>query len=212
MQKKVIIFDMDGVIFDSIEMSYQQMLLTYPELTRDEHKHLSSGNFHDELEKYKASHPSIKRNEEEQALHRTRYMALKLQSPLFPGIEKLLRDLHQQGHILVLNTSALERNSFPLLEKANLKHVFDFLATMDVSKSKVEKFAMIDKMYNASKKDTLFITDSLGDIREADIGGIPTIAVTWGIHDRAYFQREVHNNVLAIVDSTEELEQFIKNY
>jgi phosphoglycolate phosphatase-like HAD superfamily hydrolase len=71
---------------------------------------------------------------------------------------------------------------------------------------------MIEKKYNLSNKDFLFITDTLGDIREADIANIPTVAVTWGQHDRSYFTREEHKNLIGIVDSFEQLKDFIFNY
>ena len=49
----------------------------------------------------------------------------------------------------------------------------------------------------------------LGDIKEADIAGVTTVAVTWGVHDRKYFAREEHLNVLGIVDTVAELKDFI---
>ena len=60
--------------------------------------------------------------------------------------------------------------------------------------------------------DMLFVTDTLGDIREADIAGIPTVAVTWGAHDESYFNREPHENLLKIVSSVSELEGFIEAF
>ncbi len=56
------------------------------------------------------------------------------------------------------------------------------------------------------------MTDTLGDVREADIAGIPTIAVTYGAHNRSYFEREKHENLIAIVDTVKELEKTINNY
>jgi phosphoglycolate phosphatase-like HAD superfamily hydrolase len=63
--------------------------------------------------------------------------------------------------------------------------------------------------YNIPKEHTLFITDTLGDIREAEIADVPTVAVTWGAHDRSYFKQEEHKNIVAIVDSVDELKNFV---
>ena len=71
---------------------------------------------------------------------------------------------------------------------------------------------MIQEKYNIQKENLIFVKDTLGDIREADIAGVSTIAVTWGAHDEAYFTKESHGNLLKIVDSMEHLESTIEEY
>ena len=112
----------------------------------------------------------------------------------------------------MLNTNAYTRNTLPILEYSKTNHLFDFIATAELSKSKIEKFKLIEDRYNENKKDVLFITDSLGDIKEADTAGVPTIAVTWGVHDRLFFESESHSNLIGIVDTVKELEDFIMPY
>ena len=56
----------------------------------------------------------------------------------------------------------------------------------------------------------LFITDALGDLKDADIAGVPTIAVTWGVHNKSFFEKEKHINLIGIVDTVEELSNLIK--
>jgi len=128
---------------------------------------------------------------------------------MFVGTKELLQELYNLGYTLVLNTSAYERNCLPLLEKSKIKELFDFVAAAEVSKSKIEKFKLIENKYNVSKEDVLFITDALGDLREADESGVSTIVVTWGVHDKTYFAREVHNNLIGVAGTVEELRNFI---
>lgn len=90
--------------------------------------------------------------------------------------------------------------------------MFDFIATAELTKNKTVKFKLIEEKYNVNSHNILFITDTLGDIKEADIAGIPTIAVTWGFHDKSFFEREKHSNLVIIVDTIKELEDFIKEY
>lgn len=210
--KKIVIFDMDGVIFDTIEASYQYNRLQFPEMTREHHREISTGNFHEEFEKYSKTAKQSSRTPEEAERHRADYAKLKTLCPIYKGVKELLIKLHEQGYILALNTSATDDRTLPVLEAAGVAQLFDFVATKEISKSKVEKFTIIDKKYNASKQETLFVTDTLGDIREADIAGISTIAVTWGHHDTSYFEREKHDTLITIVDSAEDLESFIKKY
>ncbi len=209
--KKIIIFDLDGVLFDSSDIAFRAMQFLYPEYTIEIAKELLCGNFHDEVEKFKRIHPQVQMTEEERALHKIEYSKQKLEAPLFMGIAELLESLHASGYILAVNTSAYERNCLPLLEKANIKNCFDFLATANISKSKIEKFEFIKQKYQVSNDNIIFVTDTLGDIREADAASIPTVAVTWGAHDISYFNREKHDNVVAIVDSVQELEAIIRS-
>ncbi len=77
--------------------------------------------------------------------------------------------------------------------------MFDLVASAEISRNKVEKFNMIEEKYQIKKEDMLFVTDTLGDIREADRAKIPTVAVLWGSHDESYVTREPHENLKGIV-------------
>lgn len=206
MKNKIIIFDMDGVLFDSSKLVNDFLLNMYPTMTQGIMNEILSGNFHEGLEKFKLdNHPIVETQEEKEERQKT-YSSKKQKSPLFGGIRELLQSLHASGHILVINTSAFEKNCLPLLENSKIIKFFDLIATAEMSRSKVEKFKIIENTYKVPKKDMIFITDTLGDIREASIADIPTIAVTWGAHDRSFFEREKHANLVKIIDTVKDLE------
>ena len=209
--KKVIIFDMDGVLFDTSEIVEQYFLERYPTLTTELQKEMLCGNIHEEMEKYIATLPVSEtiETEEQKEVRRAIYSARKLKAEMYEGMKELLVSLHNKNFILVLNTSALERNCVPLLDKFEIKVLFDLVATAEVAKSKVEKFKIIKEKYRTKAEDMLFITDTLGDVREAEVAGVPTVAVTWGAHDEAYFNREPHENLKGVISSVADLENFI---
>ncbi len=207
--KKVIVFDMDGVLFDTPQMVNEFFMQTYPNLTKEIMDKILSGNFHEELEKFKKTNSPISETPEEHQARAAAYSAKKLQSPLYDGIFKLLEKLHSSRYTLVMNTSAIERNTLPLLEYSNTLKFFDFVATAETSKSKVEKFQIISDKYHVPKPKMIFITDTLGDLREADVAGVPTIAVTWGAHTCEHFISEPHANLIKVVDSVKELESLL---
>jgi phosphoglycolate phosphatase len=209
MKSRIIIFDMDGVLFDSMNVVSDFLLTTYPTLTKEIVREMLTSNFHDEIQKLKLTHKRIEETEEERKARSLQYSSKKSLSPLYPGIRELLERLHNDGHILTINTSALEKNCRPLLEYAKIADQFDFVATKELSTKKTEKFELIAKKYDVSKQDVVFITDTLGDIREADSAQVATIAVTWGAHDRSYFTREPHANLIGIVDKVSELEKLL---
>jgi len=205
---KVIIFDMDGVLFDNELIIQKSVLGQYPGMTVEMGRELLTGNFHEGLKNFHLER--ITETPEEMAVRKAKYEEEKANAPMYIGARELLQDLHQDGYIIALNTSAFERYCFPLLEKAGIKELFDMIGTAEVSKSKLEKFEIIKEKYNASLEDMIFVTDTLGDIREAEQAGVPTIAVSWGVHDHSFFNRMPLSNLVAIVDSMQELEDVIE--
>ena len=169
---------MDGVLFDTIPFAKENFLSNYSGITDEMYKDIHKGNIHEEIEKY--SHLKKEETKEEKNARIRRYSEGKSKMPMFAGIKEFLDKLHRKEYILVLNTNAFTRNALPLLENSKITHLFDLIADGELSKSKVEKFKLIAEKYNVSKKDMLFVTDALGDIREADVAGVPTVAVTWG--------------------------------
>jgi len=207
MQKKIIVFDLDGVLFDTIQIVRENLEQIYHGFTTDIHKEIMNGNFHEEIKKVTLA--KKEETEEQTAERRLKFEKRKAEAPMYPGAKEFLQDLQSAGYTLVLNTSAWERTSKPLLDNKEITHLFDFIANAELSKSKIEKFTIIAEKYKVPVADLLFVTDTVGDIREADEMGVPTVAVTWGGHDRDYLTRDEHKNLIQVVDSFDELLTFI---
>lgn len=207
MNKKVIIFDMDGVLVDTITNAREAFLRRHVGVTSNMYDEIHTGNYHTEAKKY--AHLRIPETAEEKEMREKSFVEMKSRSPLFKGVKELLKELYSKGYVLVLNTNAYDKNCLPLLENLEVKHFFDFIATAEVSKDKVEKFKLIEEKYGLQGKDLLFVTDALGDVKDANTAGVPTVAVTWGVHDRTYFEREKHTHLVEILDTVDSLLTFI---
>lgn len=201
---------MDGVLIDSIPFAKKYFMANHPGVTSEMYDEIHCGNFHEEIKKY--SHLNKEKNEEERKIRQQQYSEIKSKTPMFKGMRELLEKLHYEGYILVLNTNAYKRNTLPILENLKISHLFDFVADAEISKDKIEKFKLIEHKYKAEKENALFVTDALGDVRDADVADIPTVAVTWGVHNKSFFEREKNHNLIGIVNTVEELGEFIKKY
>lgn len=201
---------MDGVLFDTIPLSKRNFMRRYPGVTEEMYIDMHAGNFHKKAASY--AHLKIQETEEEHKQHLLDYAAQKKESKIFEGIKKLLTELHSSGYILVLNTNAFTRNTLPLLKNHSVDNLFDYITDADLTKDKIEKFKLIEKKYKTNANKLLFVTDALGDVLDADAAGVPTIAVTWGVHNKTYFEKEKHSTLLAIVDTVEELRESIKKF
>ena len=72
--------------------------------------------------------------------------------------------------------------------------------------SKKKKFQMILDQYELKKDETIFITDTLGDIIEANDIGLKTISIDSGFHNREHLSQ---GRPFAIISSLEEIAPII---
>ena len=207
MKKPIIVFDLDGVLFDSIGLLKQFNAAQFVEIPEKELLELFTGNIHETIKHSPLPKKIIAEDERQRLVDE--YVERKLLVLMYPKIKELVEQL-TTVYTLAINTYARPERSLPLLEREKIIKHFDYLGTYNpdgIAQTKIEKFKAIAKKYNIEMQDMLFITDSLGDVREVATLAVPTIAVTWGMHDRSFFEREAHPHLVAIVDTVEELKK-----
>ncbi len=204
MPTPLVIFDLDGVLFDSIGFARDHFLARHPGVTAAMYDEIHTGNYHEGARRY--AHLKMPLEESEEHESRARYAERKRNEvAMFAGMKELLHALRAEGCLLALNTNGFEKNCYPLLERAGVKDIFDLIACAETSMDKVEKFGIIEAGLGITAQHSVFVTDALGDVRDAERAGIPTIAVTFGVHGRDYFTREPHPLLLGIADSPDAL-------
>ena len=107
---------------------------------------------------------------------------------------------------MVIISSSNETVITKFLDDVGLNCYFEKVYGKRASTSKVEKFNMLFEDFNVKPDECLFITDTLGDLNEAEEVKVESIAVTWGYHDRKTLES---GKSIAIVDSVEELQHHI---
>jgi phosphoglycolate phosphatase len=199
--KKIFLFDFDGPIIDTTDICFGISCKNKPDLTRAEYKEAFMGNIHSS--KLHLDHQIVKYD-----FHTEYYKALP-EMKAVEGVREVLAGLVADGAILSIVSSSETKAIVDWLTMNGMREYFDQILGRDVETSKVKKFLMLAEHYQTEPKDMTFVTDTVGDVREARELGMPTVAVTWGYHDKELLQsaQEIKDEIEhpIIIDRIDEL-------
>ena len=188
-----IIFDFDGVIADTFDINWALSKEHDENATLEDFIAHHDGNVFEE--------PRIAFDPERVHLFYSEYMKRLMPSHIAQASEPLKR-LGEKYALYIISSNA-ELAITNVLERSGLLQLFTKIMGEKTHKSKVEKFKLLMSQYNITPENTVFVTDTLGDIREAHKVGIRTIAETFGFHNR---ERLEQGEPFKIVDSWDEIE------
>ncbi|MBI4122019.1 MAG: HAD family hydrolase [Parcubacteria group bacterium] len=180
-EQQYLLFDFDGVIVDTFKISYSIAKSRDGDLSEDVYRSFFNGNV------YEITQPKmlISQTAELSAGEREWFdhynPQLMARDPV-PGMAEAINELGSRYRLSVVS-STISSPIREYLEKHGLAHNFTDILGADVHKSKKEKILMILRKYELKTKQCLFITDTLGDMREATKVGLESIGVTWGFHE-----------------------------
>jgi phosphoglycolate phosphatase-like HAD superfamily hydrolase len=198
-----ILFDFDGVIVDTFGISYGTMKKVTPNPPdEDGYRSWFNGNIYDKDE---AKLKGDKVEEDDPFF--------KIWTPLLfdlepvEGIVEAIKELHKDYRMVVVS-STLGGPIKGYLDKHDLSRHFDKIYGSDVHRSKIVKMKMVFDEFGIGPDNCVFITDTLGDMREAAKMGIDSIGVTWGFQKLESLQA---GNPIGIVSSPDDLVEILKN-
>ncbi|MBR9705076.1 HAD family hydrolase [Candidatus Pacearchaeota archaeon] len=171
---KIIIFDFDGVIENTYEKHFQLSKKQFKNLTREEHRELFEGNIYEKREKLKNRDTGFNTHDKMDELRDELIINDEIKNNLIK-----LSNKYKLGII----TSAGEKKLYDYFKRNDLNKIFSFILGFETHKSKVEKFKIVINNYDFKNNEIIFITDTLGDIIEANELKIKTIAVDFGYHE-----------------------------
>lgn len=175
MAKRHLITDWDGVLGDTPDMNYGIVTALHPEVTRDDYlirHHL--GNVLEE--------PVVPFTDESAAAYYRHYNERLSRAHVeraLPAISALA-----EKFIIHVVTSNCEHAIRRVLREAGVEQHFGLMLGQEAHTSKVEKFKRLFAEEGFSAHETLYLTDTAGDIKEAKKVGLRTLAVTFGYHPR----------------------------
>lgn len=176
---KIILFDFDGVIADTYSFCYR-IISSNEALTHDEYKARFEGNINDAIRKIGQDTKRIDFWGE----YEPELMKCQPNTELTNMIQQLSKD-----HVLIIISSTISLPIKKFLDIYELSSCFKEILGNDVEKSKIKKIQDVLERYYIKPEEAVFITDTLGDIKEAKKCGVESIAVTWGYHPRKTLQK-----------------------
>lgn len=189
--KKIIAFDFDGVLINTIDMSVSVSQRMDKAMTRDRYLRNHEGNV---FKMFNTAKDSV-------VDFFTEYQKGLRHHEITPEFVQLIQTLAKQYSLTIVSSTPSAIITEYLSQK-NLRNYFGSILGGDVSPDKAQKLQMICSEFGCGPDSLIFITDTLGDIKEANRAGVPTIGVTWGIHPEATLRK---GRVVAIVHTVPEL-------
>ena len=191
-------FDFDGVIDNNYNLSFELCCKKFLNITVEEHKKQYDGNIHLEREKLKERDTGF---DLLKCLSESR-KDRKIEEETKNTLASLAKNFK-----LGIISSCYEYGIKDYLKNNQIENLFSFVYGLETHKLKTYKFKKILEELNLKKDECIFITDTLGDILEANEVGIGTIAVDFGYHERERLEK---GNPLKIISRFEELIDTIK--
>lgn len=198
MQSEFVLIDFDGVIVDSFQLCYSIVSKVITDETKQTFRQRFTSDSDRAVMLQKLSDAGLD--------FFTEYAKLIVDQPPVAGIDDALEFIGANfTTILVSSTTSPPIKTF--LQVHRLAQHFSALFCNDFPNLKADKFALILQHYQIKPTECVFITDTLGDIIEAQHVHIPCIAVTWGYHDARLLQT---GHPQAIIDYPNQLKGVIE--
>lgn len=200
MKNKIVFFDFDGVIVDTYKFCFD-IVQSREYITEEEYRRRFDGNIHDAVRKLKDPNSTA-------GDFTARYIPELMKCQPVKEMDLAIRKLAEKYTLIIVSSTA----SKPIddyLVKVGLRECFTEILGADVDKSKVNKINASLKKYAVEPEEAFFITDTLGDMREADKCNVESIAVTGGYHDEIDLKR---GRPLAIAHSGADVLRVVESY
>ena len=185
MEKKAILFDLDGTLTDSGEgiincaaMTLERFGLPVP--SREAMRVFVGPPLHETFIQFGV--PADKADEAI-AIYRERYVPIgAYENTPYPGIHHLLDTLQSEGYRLYVATSKPEGMSVKILEHFDLAKYFVKICGAATDRSRSTKEAVIAYLLEETGEagNMVMVGDTVFDVLGAKALGIPCIGVSWG--------------------------------
>lgn len=183
---KVVIFDFDGTIADTMPYSFRKSL----ELLRKEKidtpekqiiKKIRSNNYIELMKEFKLSWLRIPfMLQIVKQTQRDLYSQID-KIKIFPGMKNLLKDLRNNNYRIGILSSNMQRNVNKFI-KINQLNFFDIVYCESNILGKDKTIKKMMKKYHLKQDEIIYVGDEIRDIVACHKMGVKMIGVSWGLH------------------------------
>lgn len=185
----LLIFDWDGTLFNSVDNIVQSLLFAAAQhqqpLSATAAQHcigLGLQQVMQQLFPHRADlHPAISQS------YVAHHLAHAVDDQWFAGVEQMLRALKQQQKMLAVATGKSRKALDRVLQRTQSQDLFSITRAASETRSKPDPL-MLEQILQHSGvavERALMIGDSCYDLHMAQAIGMPSVAVTYGVHDRS---------------------------
>lgn len=182
--KRLLLFDFDGVLVSSLDVYEQTVKLCLEKIgqpvvkTREDFLDLFDDNFYEAIARKGVDLKAFMEASVD-ILAGVNFNEITPHREIFPVLERMETD-----SVLVIISSNASDAIRHALKKYSFNGAFREILGSDFDLSKRRKIDYAMEKYGVGKDDTFYIGDTVGDILEAKLAGVRSVAVTWGWHDR----------------------------
>ena len=214
--KKLVIFDLDGTLLDTIadlaeSANYALKQLGYPTHDVETIRTFVGNGINKLLERALPPHEQTEENVMRMRSHFVPYYDVHnadLSSP-YPGIVNLLEDLQAKGIQIAVASNKYQAATVKLVKQyfPNIDFV-EILGQREGINVKPDPTIVFDilKKAKVSCEETLYVGDSGVDMQTAINAGVDAVGVTWGFRPRAELESF---RPMGLIDKAKELLEFI---
>ena len=205
--RKFVLFDFDGVIADSYAVGFETAKKICVHFTEEDFHSVFEGNA---WERHGALMSRVHGPECQHDIDWFSVFtpAFEEHAKLFSGMREVIEKL-SHSYVLIVVSSTLTSPIQGFLEKHHIGRYFSEVMGADVHTSKHEKIKMVFEKYGTLASECVFITDTLGDMREAKLSEVGAIGVSWGFHTE---ETLIKGEPFRIVETPQEIPPAIADY
>ncbi len=213
MRFKLLVFDWDGTLIDSIErivtsLQYASREVCGIHLDDDKARSVIGLGLHEAIERLHPELDAVTTESVADAYRQNFLYDSKVPELLFDGVEDMLKQLVADKYTLAIATGKSRKGLDRAMQKHKLAHYFTTTRCAGENRSKPhpEMLNSILHQLDTHANDTVMIGDSEHDMLMAGNAGVNAIGVTHGVEDA---ESLMMHNPLACLDDITDLYEFL---